>query len=633
MKLLVCHHQKNHHYYTIMMILLLLIAIVCAHPPPFPGGNELGITVDPITYETGYSIFDMTYTPKCITTDGVWLIPCGVSITPQSDVDIMSDVYTKTTDYNRPLTNDYTFDTDVLKNKVNGWYSKENLKIVKNMMNNITFVGSMAKIRLFEITTEIVTQLNPGFIKYIEVLHDKIKNNDMVEYYYWLSLFATDFKYTTVYRAYAGAKLQQFQYINDDYYKNTNVTIIKDIALAAAFFNGTFEKNNHSRQQIDEFIENSRDITTHQIGGVYIDGMTIERWSESAIKKPAIVDLILDRTSYWIRKELFPDKDPDIIYQISQDYENLMLEYINNNTRPGCTEKFTSNFILNATTNNDSCKTEYVMGSSFAGLYVDKYIVADNHWDWLGSTNNPLLDSGGCPANTHKNFNFSSINTDGNWNVESYCICETDNIRDRTMPSFFGTYRVARDAWGTFTHVNPFTNSASCPPGIPTQGGGWDDWATDGYRTCTSRSVPGYAYGGFVSNTSLCPKFAPKSYLFITDYNRQNSIYVCYGDKEQLINPAGTMQPYQPLYIPESPGYTIPAIDIIYPIMTTSHPNTPSVSHPKENNKMNILLLFLICGTAGITLVFMVLIVIYVKYRMNRMAFYNAVTPQILVRA
>lgn len=549
----------------LFLILLLKIITTKAELPVLPGSSQWGMTIDPVTFEDGQNIFEIEFSDNCITSDGKWRIACGLFVKPilETETDISSKIITKTSEFTRDETVKMEFggEAGFWKFKVKGRFSKSNEEYINTIsMKNETYVYSNLNAYYNKISTSMLT-MKPSkeFLKFITILNEKLVEKDTEGYKYWLYEFAKNFAFTTIVSVTTGARLEQRQYIQDDYYQSTERSVIQQSASASASFSSIVNIDGSknwgvTKSQIDKFITNSNKITTKTIGGYYRIGMSLSEWQQSAELSPAILEYILENTSFWINSEFLSQFESNYLNQIKNDYENLYLNYIDSNTYLGCTDKFAMNFMPNATVDNQQCVYDKkTIGSVFAGFYKRKELYIFGKLKTQIITNNPFTNAETCPGES-KPYCTEIKGVADVFNVkETICVCQS--VNKLYGYSFFGWY-LSTDT------KNPVTESPGCPAQSTSTS------SDNNLFLCYSDKNAGYVYGGTFSyygegsncrpniytSQCSCPEFAPNKGIFYKKSGPGINIltYICYGKEvgSELPKVKGNTAVYKPMIAP-----------------------------------------------------------------------------------
>lgn len=572
-------------YLTVLSIVIILTS---AQLTPLAGSSFLCTTFDPLTLTQGSNICMLVNNGTCISPDGKWYIPCGITVNPilTTNLDMHSYSYTKSTDYNFDGTDkvDFSASAGFGKFSAKASYSSASENYIQTTSNDdVTFVASEVEMKLYSITTNMMTApLGPEFTDYINVLSSKLAVNDTTGYVYWLGEFISNIKYAVVTQVITGGRLMQKQYVKNTYYQNTDKTTIENSASASASFGSLFSAQASrnwgvTTSDVNTFKSASSDISSYSIGGPYIQGMIIPQWQTNVESNPGILGYTLSKTSFWINSNFFPVLPPIHVQKIYNDYEFYWTSYINNNSYLGCTDQLAINFTLTATVDTPTCVYDFVTGSTFGGIFITSHPESGNE-NCVGGNGLMKHNECACPTGSTMTCTFSGFFGE----AFQVCTCYAP-IGQRNFPAFGGAY--------SSTTANPITGLANCPNGTQPMNNGV-------ITICVGNvSDASYNYGGTYYNnpsgcvtnpyTSACT-CAPDAQNTIKFTISQNGLppiemYVCYGQKQYITN--------------DNPG-TFPTLkQMILPDGSTG------IQEPTNNHSMVFIIVSVIAGCVLLAIV------------------------------
>lgn len=489
------------HTIKVLLFLTLLIipAVVFSQQIISIGGIEdLGVTIDPITYQRGNNIYDTTQ--MCLYED-IYQIPCGMSISPadQTSITVTSTSYERSFDYTDDQYSNVNIDVGVsfMGFKANGKYSSSVTSNAETMTKTDTsLLVSEVNVQLFDMTTDTISmKFNPDLIGMIENCVNADQLGDSSGFSYWINQLFSEFKPGVIVQGTSGAKLKQLTYVFNSYYHSTDTTVVKNSASASCSYAGMFNADGSynwgaTTSEIQTFQKNINSFSANAIGGEYTDGISLANWEDSVYNNPVLLDYTIDLSLFWLQPEVWPQYSATSINRILQTFIDTYLPYFGNNTHPGCTDPYGMNFNLKYNVDDGSCNYSYpttsTWGSKFTyGTYYDNPIPyqtnpskPQNLW--------PNLLTGGksCPTSTAQYcysfyYDYDPKHQDGDYlrtwqNV--FCDCNGD-INNPNSVAFGGFY--------SQTEPNPITGKYNCPSGM-IDNGGW----------CYGTNVPSAVYGG-----------------------------------------------------------------------------------------------------------------------------------------
>lgn len=599
----------------IKLILALLVTSITLTVAlnPLAGGTFLGVTVSPLDWSKGVAIFDLSANGTCLSPDGKWIVPCGITVTPilVTNLEMDSYSYTRSVDYTRDATSHVSIDVSAGYGSFSakGSFSQDTRNYLHySYGSSSTMVESDAEMQLYLLQTQLMTApLNTEFRTYVSTVAAAIQSQDTAKYNYWMNQFITTVPYLVVTSVTTGGRLAETNYVSNSYYSDTAITTVQGSASASASFSGLFSVDGQynwgvSTQQIQQFQESETSSSTSAVGGPYVAGMNMTDYQNQVMDNPGIISYTLGKTSFWLQPEFFPNISVDILTKIRSDYELVWAEYIANNSLPGCTDMYASNFNLTATVDDNSCVRQYINGSSFGGIYsLSQHIIQAPNMPTqvttIFSNPNPLTGGLSCPAGTGP----TCMNLVSSWSfpwvggkitgttTATYCVCMGPD-GSSNQPAFGGIYSTSSP--------NPLTNLASCPPGMTGRSVGLITACIGSNASESYRFGGMYAYidGACQTNpytsTCGCPNFAPLAFpysdqvqVYPSNPPTTGQMYICIGQPEYIINP--------------TPGPLPNLVSLVVPYLSTNvTPPTPNPSNPPKGG--SFLTIGLILGGIGI---------------------------------
>lgn len=541
---------------SFVLSILLVGWVLAQQPISINGIGDLGTTIDPITYQRGNNIYD---TSNLCLYDNKYQIPCGISIisTDQTSLTIVSTIYDRTFEYPDDHYHNVNIQTDesFIGFQANGKYSPSVLLTVDNMMKtDSTLVVSELDVNLFDMTTNTVNMVfNRDLIGLINNCVEADQDGDETEFAYWMKELFTEFKPGVVVSGTFGAKLRQMTYIANNYYQNTESSIVQNAASASCSFASLFDANGDynwgvSADEITDFQQSVNSFNTIAVGGEYAKNTNISQWEESVNSNPNLLKLNITLSLFWLQPAMWPQYPENSINRILQSYIITYISYFENNTHLGCTDPYAMNFNLKYNVDDGSCNYNYATTSTWGSKYT-----YDTSYDGLwpnysnpfGPNNlddNLLVGGMNCPNGTVANcywfaYEFDPESGNGDYlktRQNMFCDCD-GNINEPSSFAFGGAY--------TRKTPNPITGNYKCPHGMADI----DGW-------CFGTNVPSAVYGGMyrilgdnaftVSDNNQtcfspnsytgncnCPSWAPVQMLFTTQsYNDSVACYWSYNE-------------------------------------------------------------------------------------------------------
>ena len=504
-----------------LIFLFVLIGLALAQLNPLNGIGYIGGGVDPLTYAKGQNIFDTSQ--MCNTPDNRWLIPCGMSATPilQTDITIESQTYSSNVDYTRDQYSDVKIDASAsfLGFSASGSYSSSSDHYINTITQSYSsLVTAYVELQLYNLNSNKITMpLNPELLKYIAILHSKVLAGDDAGYQQWFIEFGSNFLPGVIAAGISGARLEQQNFVSNDYFHSTDINTVKNTASASFSYESVFNAGGSDNwgvttTQIEEFTSSRTSYIVQAIGGMMDPSMTVAQWEQSAYANPALLSYEIDLSLFWLEPEVLcplGNFSADIITKIRNDYINAYAPYLKINSINGCTNQYGKNFLLNYTVDDGSCNYDYPINSFFGDAY--EYVQMYNSQGSIVSTtvtrNNIFTGTTSCPiwSNPHcQMFEYPEMYTCGGmcWLLQkkqccylaiahmNYCTC--DGATTPAGPAFGGYFSSGV--------VNPITQTYGCPEGF-----------SNVDNICLGNAAPSATYGGrYMLLNGEC--FAPNPY-------------------------------------------------------------------------------------------------------------------------
>ena len=488
--------------------IILFLGFVFCQLNPLNGIGYLGLTNNPLTYEKGQNIFDTS--KLCNSPDNKWLIPCGMSANPilQTDITIESQSYSSNVDYTRDQYSDVKVDASASFDgfSAQGSYSSSTSTYINTITQTYTsLVTAYVELQLYNLDSNKITMpLSPELIKYIEILHDKVLTGDEAGYQEWFTQFGTNFKPGVTTTGISGARLEQMNWISNDYFHSTDITTVKNSASASFSYEKVFNAGGSDNwgvttQQIEDFTSNRSTFTVQAVGGTMDPSMTVTEWEQSAYANPALLSYELDLSLFWLQPEVlcpYGNFSADIITKILNDYIDAYAPYLKVNSIYGCTNQYGKNFLLNYTVDDGSCDYDYPINSFFGDSYETVQVTAIKTGAVVSTSlvyANMFTGSSSCPiwSTPHcQTFTYPTMYETGAlcmlyfktqtcyFEMAHVTICLCEGVTTAGGPSFGAYYSSGL--------VNPFTNNYNCPTGFSQVNGFF----------CIGDSVPTVNYAG-----------------------------------------------------------------------------------------------------------------------------------------
>lgn len=382
----------------IILMFLFLCGILCQDKQILPGSNWVGMGYDVLTNDFRTQIFDNTFLHQKLTEDREFIIGDDTTQISMSGsrVHIASEVIESVMNYT-----DSTMSQMKLYAKfplIGGSFGSSHRHIRKMMsdhqhlalvttaeitQNALVISPDSAKLKPdFEaLALKILTHVNHRTPQTYKMARSLI--NDM------LRIYGIEF----LHEVRLGGTLTKIDVLNKAVLsKMTRDELKMTGGIDFAGHVGIEGEYDHSEQKSQTYRSKLSDVTVDNVGGLpWNSNLSFADWENSTFSKPGVINKLTMPISVLFSATRFPQFDDEVIYFTKMIVDELIQQYIDQNTHCGCTDPASPNYSPGF---NARCSCDMPMNFTTGGFYQISDCQQFN-------VSNPVTNNFSCPAETH----------------------------------------------------------------------------------------------------------------------------------------------------------------------------------------------------------------------------------------